>query len=528
VSKKDIIIGVAGLLLLGTAVTGLTGWYKEHQRLLDMTRQVAEQTEKEKRSAIVKSVSKQMEEIAYQQKAISDEQREEAIQQKKVADEMRLRSEVERQNALIARQEAEISEQQAQDARLIAENERQMAEHQRIQAEFSKRVADTLSYIALGRSLGNLSIVQGQVGNTELADLLAYASYHYISKYDGDVYYPAVFQALMTASLSKLSWPRHNGSVLGIESLVKDKHSMVSVSSYGEIILHKKNHDQLESKTLFSNKDYDFRDVYVDNNDIIYVVSRGGHLVIIENGVAKIVPVPLLVHPQAITFLDEQNLLLVGEQGLAVYSKERGLIVATRELDFRITAFKRYDNRPMLFDNLGRQHTVYDINDLKSSPIPVKGTVTAFASSKNTMQRAYGMSDGTIYMYDEKDGKITKLGGHMSRISKLKLNGNKLFSASYDGRMNLWNVASEKIEPMTLMSTNSWIMSFTFDQSKQYAWMGDRDGDIIEALMSVPMMVDIIRNKLKRDFTKEEWNYYIGDKVPYESFRSLSRKEVAP
>jgi hypothetical protein len=46
--------------------------------------------------------------------------------------------------------------------------------------------------------------------------------------------------------------------------------------------------------------------------------------------------------------------------------------------------------------------------------------------------------------------------------------------------------------------------------------------------MSVPMMVDIIRNKLKRDFTKEEWNYYIGDKVPYESFRSLSRKEVAP
>ena len=46
-SKKDIIIGVAGLLLLGTAVTGLTGWYKEHQRLLDMTRQVAELTEKE-------------------------------------------------------------------------------------------------------------------------------------------------------------------------------------------------------------------------------------------------------------------------------------------------------------------------------------------------------------------------------------------------------------------------------------------------------------------------------------------------
>lgn len=526
--KKDIIIGVAGLLLLGTAVTGITGWYKEHQRLLDMTQQIAQLTAKEKRSAIVKSVSKQMEEIAYQQKAISDEQREEAIQQKKVADEMRQRSEVERQNALIARHEAEVSEQQAQDARHVAENERQMAEHQRIQAEFSKRVADTLSYIALGRSLGNLSLVQGQVGNTELSNLLAYASYHYISKYDGDVYYPAVFQSLMMASQSKRSWPRHNGSVMGVECLVKDKQSMVSVSSYGEIMLHKKNRDQLESKTLFSNKDYDFRDVFVDDDDVINAVSRGGHLVIIENGSSKIVPVPLLVHPQGITFLDEKNLLLVGEQGLAVYNKERDVIVATRELDSRITAFNRYGSKPMLFDNHGRQHIVNDINDLKSSPIPVKGQVTAFASSKSDKLRAYGMSDGTIYMYDEKDGKITKLGGHLSRISKLKLSGKRLFSASYDGRMNFWNIASEKIEPMTLISTNSWIMSFTIDQSKQYAWMGDRDGNIVEGLMSVPMMVDIIRHKLKRDFTREEWNYYIGDKVPYESFRSSSRKEVAP
>jgi hypothetical protein len=38
-----------------------------------------------------------------------------------------------------------------------------MAEHQRIQAEFSKRVADTLSYVALGRSLGSLSVTQSQL-----------------------------------------------------------------------------------------------------------------------------------------------------------------------------------------------------------------------------------------------------------------------------------------------------------------------------------------------------------------------------
>ena len=145
--------------------------------------------------------------------------------------------------------------------------------------------------------------------------------------------------------------------------------------------------------------------------------------------------------------------------------------------------------------------------------------MTAFASSKNTKMRAYGMSDGTIYLYDEQSDKMTKLQGHLSRISKIRVNGHQLYSASYDGTMKLWNTASEKIEPMTLLSAGSWIMSFTFDRSKQYAWIGDQNGNVTEALLSVPTMVDIVSNKLKRDFTTDEWNYYIGRNVPYEKLK---------
>jgi len=39
-------------------------------------------------------------------------------------------------------------------------------------------------------------------------------------------------------------------------------------------------------------------------------------------------------------------------------------------------------------------------------------------------------------------------------------------------------------------------------------------------------MVERIRQKLKRDFTKDEWNYFIGEKIPYESFISTKGKEV--
>jgi hypothetical protein len=31
-------------------------------------------------------------------------------------------------------------------------------------------------------------------------------------------------------------------------------------------------------------------------------------------------------------------------------------------------------------------------------------------------------------------------------------------------------------------------------------------------------MVDVLKKKLKRNLTAEEWNYYIGKNVPYEVF----------
>ena len=525
-NKKDITIGIVGLALLGTTVAGLTGWHSERQQVNSLKAQLADAQLQEKRSTVVRSISRQMEDIAYQQKEISDEQREEAIQQKRTADEMRQRSEVERMNALVAQQQAMESEKQAQEALQIAENERQIAEHQRIQAELSKRMTDTLSYVALARSLGSLSSTQAQVGNTELADLLAYASHHYASRYHGDVYYPAIYQSLMTASQSMKTWSEHNGWLMNMGYMSEDDDRIVTCSTYGEVKIHKKIGEQLRTETLLNNKNYDFRDIYIDEG-VIYVVSRNGHLAIIEKGTPRVIDLPGLAFPISMTELDKDNLILVGEHGLAQYNKQQKMIVATKELDFKITNAGRYNYMPALFDDQGRMHLVKDLNTLITSDNPVRGRVTAFASSKNTKQRAYGMSDGTIYLYDEQTGKTTKLEAHLSRISKLKMNGNRLYSSSYDGTVKLWLTVSDKIVPITLISAGSWITNFSFDASKNYIWIGDQNGDLTVALLSVPMMVERIRNKLKRDFTTDEWNYYIGRNVPYESFLTTKGKGVA-
>ena len=134
------------------------------------------------------------------------------------------------------------------------------------------------------------------------------------------------------------------------------------------------------------------------------------------------------------------------------------------------------------------------------------------------------MSDGTIWLNHH--GKMEKLVGHSSRISKMKLNGRRLYSASYDGKVNLWITDKGKAEPMQLLSNGTWIMHFNFDSTKNTFWLGDLKGNLKAVNISVPEMIKEVCKRIKRDFTREEWNYFIGQNVPYESLLDLARKEV--
>ncbi|MBO4607650.1 MAG: hypothetical protein J5682_07090 [Prevotella sp.] len=542
--RKQIIKACAGCLLAGITATGFIGWLSEHKKVEGLQAQMEEMKKLEMRSAVARSVSAQMEDIANEQREISDEKREEALQQTRVANEMRLRSERERMNALEAERSAVASEKKALDAssvaekqrnlaeqqRALAEEQQQLAEHQRIQAEFSKRKADTLSYIALGRSLGSISTIQANANHYDIANLLGYASYLYTSRYRGDVYHPAVFQSLMHLSQSIVSWTEHAGAVMNIEYMPGKDNTIVSVSNYGEIILSERQGNRLLSKVVFKNNKYDFRDVIVERTSgNIYAVSRTGHLVIVSKDLQNIKTIVLedVEHPMRLHDLNDKSMLVIGERALALIDLKLLTVSNTRQLPFRVNLGSRKENLPLLFDDQGLMHLVKDIDNYDTKKVPVAGKVTAYCESKNTGVEAYGMSDGTIWLID-KTGRMQNLVGHRSRISKMKINGRRLYSASYDGTMNLWITDKEKVELMTLIETSNWIMHFNYDSKKNTFWVGDVKGNLTAVNISVPFMVETIRKKLRRNLTNEEWNYYIGQDVPYETFVDTQGKEVAP
>ena len=515
--KKVVITGIIGLILGGAAVMAFMGRNSSNKEIDDLKAQLSDLQRQEKRSAVMHSVSKQMEEIAYEQKKVSDEQREEAEEQTKVANEMRQRSEEERHNAIIAQQNAIASERKALEAY-------DMAEHQREVAEDARRTAESLSYLALGRSLGALALTQFRAGNQEIGDLLTYAAYLYTNRYNGDVYYPTIYQALSQSSHSQIEWNRHNDAVYNLEFMPNSDKQLVSVSSYGEIFYNEVNGTQLKTTPLFNNKNYDFRDVLTNpSTGTIYAISRNGYLYIKNGNDVKFLEVPLVKPFKIQTSQDVRYLLLTGENNLALFDQTTQTIVATKELDYKVVLSARLEHSPLLFDDQGRMHIVKGMNNIETRKVPVSGQVTAFVSSDDSGLEAYGMKDGTIYICDKK-GNVRKLVGHRSRISRIRIYQNRLFSSSYDGTINLWITNTEKLEPITLYSSNNWIIYFNYDRSKNYLWLGDQKGNLTEILISVPIMVERIKQKLKRDFTKAEWNYYIGEQIPYESFRQSKSK----
>ena len=506
--KKNIIIGCLGGLLLAL---GLSAVYTRHQdkaRIHELEAKVVVLQKQAETSALDRSVSEHMEDIAHGQQALSEERSREAIRQSEIAQAATLRSEAERRNALKAQAAAETSAAEALASYQMAERQRQKAEH-------ARSVADTLNFISLGRTLGSQSYSIYQTGNTEVGNMLAYASYLYTHDYGGDLYAPAVFQALIQSAGGRHSWNIHNGSISRLAISPRDGR-LLAVSTFGEIFSHQIHGSQMQTTRLMSDKHDWFNDLYVAPNGKVYAISYTGQLVMTDGQQTRVMVVENISKPFSLQNLnDGKSLLIVGENSVALFDNATERIIATRRLDFQVTCTGRRDNKPLLFDHRGEMHLVNSLDKMTSEKVPVKGKVTAYASNRKEHLTAYGMADGTIWLTDG-SGKTHKLVEHLSRVTKLMFNGKRLYSSSYDGKLLFWPIESNsQINAVTLYQSANWLNDFTFSNNEDYILVGEHNGSVTQCLISLQKIAERLRQNVKRNFTQAEWNYYVGKGIPY-------------
>ena len=234
--KRSISLAAFLLLIVGGGAGMATLWWENQANRREreaLTEQLRQATEAQKEATITRRVSTQLEEIAYQQKEISDIQRQEAVNQKQIADQMREHAELERERALLAQQAAVESYNQMEEQKRIAELRREEAVEARMKA-------DTLARLALGRSLGAQASTQYALGNEDLASLLSYSAWKFTSENKGDVYQPAIFDALSQTSDLSQRWGLHKGAIRDIMPYYRGQEALLlSASQYGELFLWK-------------------------------------------------------------------------------------------------------------------------------------------------------------------------------------------------------------------------------------------------------------------------------------------------
>ena len=514
--KKNVIIGCMGAaLLLGLAMAAYDMHRGDGERISELETELRALREREKQSEIVRGVSEQMEEIAYGQQTLSAERSREAIRQSEIAQAATLRSEAERRIAIQAQAAAEISAGEAKASY-------QMAEQRRLEAEHAKLVADTLNCISLGRTLGSQSYAIYRSGDTELGNMLAYAAYLYTNDYGGDLYTPAVFQALTQSAGGRRSWSVHDSKITQMDILPKSGR-LLTVSDNGEFFIHKLHDGQLTAQRQIRDGKYCFRDVYAANNGQAYAISYSGHLMIVGKDQTKVVYMEHVDRPFGLQQMnDGRQLLIIGENSVALFDIATDKVIATSRLGFHVASIGRRDQKPLLFDNRGRMHLVNSLDDISDEKVPVQGQVTAFAYSRQDHLTAYGMADGTIWL-TAGNGKTYKLVEHLSRVTRMEFNGKRLYSSSYDGKLLFWAIDhNSQIKAVTLFQSDSWLMDFIFNSDKDYIWTGEKNGTVSQYLVSLPKIAQRLRRNVKRNFTQEEWNFYVGKGIPY---RELMRNE---
>ena len=517
--KMKVIIGCLSLLLLLSMAVGFFMHRSDRERVRELENQVGELHQQQKKSSVDRRVSKQMEEIAYGQQVLSEERSQEAIRQSEIAQAATIRSETERQKAVQAQMAAEHSAQEARKSQQTAEQQHKEANEQRRQAEKAKLTADTLNYISLGRTLGSLSYSIYRTGDKETGNMLAYASYLFTHDYGGNLYSSSVYPALAQSSDSRQSWSVHEGSITGVDFFPNSKQ-LLTVGTHGGMSLSELKNGQLVSRQLFSNKNYCFRDAFASMSGRSYAISHTGHLVVAGDGKAKIIDLTFLTRPFRMEIMAKRReLLVIGERNLALINLDTDKVVASRQLDFKVICAWRRNNKPLLFDDKGRMHAVNSMDDMTDEKVPVSGKITCFASNSADGLAAYGTADGTIYLTDS-HGQIHKLAGHLSQVTKLKFNGRQLYSSSYDRKLLLWMTGENQIKPITLLQANSWLADFTFDSPQNYIWTGESNGTVTQYLISLPLISQRLKKNVKRNFTRDEWNYYVGKGIPYRELRS--------
>ena len=503
----------------------------------------------EKDAAIVKRVSQQMEDIAYQQKAISDQQRDRAEEQSILATRSAARAEMESRAAREAEVKANAAADLAERERANAERQQEIALEQRDEANHAKNVADTLNRRTQARSLAVSSMVRREANEPEVADLLAYASWYFLKNNRGNTYYSDTFKSLTQATDGMPRYKvKENGSVNAISQVPGRNGQCVAVTNYGEVewlsAARGEGGIRITSKSLLFNSAYDFRDVTVQDGKILALSHNGPLCVLDFQGKLQVMDLPEEDYFKLVPA--GERLLVAGRQSLSWYAN--GALSGRVALDKPLSTLVNRGGVICLFYADGSYAEMDAAGRITAKAPLVNYVVTAACFDPSTECLLLGVKDGTVYPVNKYNRVMETLAAHKSRCVSIAMLGPVVVTGGYDKTAYIWNmdnllyesgltfreeleaervgkrvVNSNEIPTAWLVpvdySFDGWTLAVCGDADGKSVWIGTSAGNVVLLNSSADDMAQRLKQKFTRNLTQQEWTRYVGVSIPYMTFK---------
>jgi energy-coupling factor transporter ATP-binding protein EcfA2 len=487
--------------------------------------------------------------IAEQQTRIAEDEKTKAISATQLAEQERLNAEQSARDALFAKDQAEKAEKYSSFLRIIAEEqtkiakketekaklERQKADEQRVIAEDAKvkaliatDSATTLSYLALSRTLALRA--QNPYSDNHINLLLAYYSYYFNNKHGGFEGNPDIYAALRYALSvngmpNTIQIPKHDLVSFAINDMVLTVHT----TDNSLIQYHINKNNQLGSKNIFKTKVPVNASFFISDQMLVIGFEDSKQVIYSLKNDKKY---QLKGHSGLLRTADKnpaKNEFATGGRDKQIniykYAEENQSPVKKFAMADRVNALKYTADGKQIITALNNGHIVLlDVETGKQQILDKKNNIRALSigQNKNRDIMAIGFEDGSLVMiypnanFMKKEYLLSNVGLKSIGISS----DNALLSVSKENKKVDINQLSEinqhviKIMDVDLKAKN---LIFS-DDDRLYGLCEDNTIRFWEK--SNKVYAAAVMNKIRRDFSDEEWKTHVGEHIKLEKIIS--------
>ncbi|MFA6261691.1 MAG: hypothetical protein WC760_09495 [Bacteroidia bacterium] len=493
------------------------------------------------------------EQLALVEKTNAQEQEKIARKQKQIAEESAQKAEVEKQNAekqkqLALQKEQEANEQKqnalrasinANQARNLAETEKQKAIQQRFTADSLRKVAITsekkasrLRILSIAQTLAVKSAsVQKGTFDENIKSLLAIQAYAFNKSNGGNPFNPDVYNALYLAHKEVVEEDQYKNNVhtdmVRSVAFSPNEKEVANCGSDGLLLICNVNNLQKVSgifpkqPAILENLCY-----HASGNKI---ACTGDRTEILIFNVLQSTQQPdriTKIHSDKITGLawkGDQLITIGADQTLKITSPVTKQVLDSIRLLTTPSCLTLSANQQKAYIGFDDGSLVSVTLDEKMRQLELhklNGKIASLAISSDGNFLAAGMNDGKILLINlNQAASVPKfLNQHKSTVTGLSFDktGHKLLSSGLDGFVYLWNITNSDPEPIAYKEHDSWVWSVAFHPSGKLFCSAGKDKQVIKYMADDALLVSSLQTKLKRNFTPEEWLYFVGKDIPYE------------